>query len=521
MVEGAPEKPPTILDKPWKEYSQLLTHCDDALQRQPGFPGGTLTQHKPNTTAFASRICSFCYTEGQAKKQTNVSDLLLQSFGLKHRNLSAEDCGTCEHLEHEALPAEDEGDGAEAPQSRSRKAACWEVGVCLCSEQGLQLYRLSGRFLQALKLQFPASGSFRVSLLKSSRIFLVLRSCAKEEVKDEKPQWLDTFVWHVGIMYLSPFRPTFREVTAVSDLDGHAVNISAGCVFFTFWPAMQKLVLDRAWFVSFFRLRESSKPLSAFDASKATIVPMQVGSKVQIWPPSRVRQAKKAHDHLDPDPDADDSEGGDADEVDAARDFDKLLDEGLAAIHADMDDQDQPAEPDGPDADDSAEHPGPGPGPDAAPEDPDADSNSSDSSTSIDLGSVRASIDLREGADVAVAVPGGVIRYYTKTMNFTATCNNPLHGKCVLTRKSEAYRRAAKSDNMAAKGRPLGFMSAWLDMGRHKPSKDHHWDTANYPDFHTRLVARLALSTASGGSDLLDKEREPRDGEGDEPTGFA
>ena len=106
-------------------------------------------------------------------------------------------------------------------------------------------------------------------------------------------------------------------------------------------------------------------------------------------------------------------------------------------------------------------------------------------------------------------------------MNFTATCNNPLHGKCVLTRKSEAYRRAAKSDNMAAKGRPLGFMSAWLDMGRHKPSKDHDWDTANYPDFHTRLVARLALSTASGGSDLLDKEREPRDGEGDEPTGFA
>ena len=217
-------------------------------------------------------------------------------------------------------------------------------------------------------------------------------------------------------MYLSPFRPTFREVTAVSDLDGHAVNISAGCVFFTFWPAMQKLVLDRAWFVSFFRLRESSKPLSAFDASKATIVPMQVGSKVQIWPPSRVRQAKKARDHLDPDPDADDSEGGDADEVDAAREFDKLLDEGLAAIHADMDDQDQPAERDGPDADDSADHPGPGPGPgpDAAPEDPDADSNSSDSSTSIDLGSVRASIDLREGADVAVAVPGGVIRYYKK-----------------------------------------------------------------------------------------------------------
>ena len=166
------KSPQLSLDKPWKEYSQLLTHCDDALQRQPGFPGGTLTQHKPNTTAFASRICSFCYSEGQAKKQTNVDDLLLQSFGLKHRNLSGADGGTFADLEHEALPAEDEGREAEAPQNRNRKPACWEVGVCLCSEQGLQLYRLQGRFIQALKLQFPASGSFRVSLLKSSRIFV-------------------------------------------------------------------------------------------------------------------------------------------------------------------------------------------------------------------------------------------------------------------------------------------------------------------------------------------------------------
>ena len=131
MVEGAPEKPPTILDKPWKEYSQLLTHCDDALQRQPGFPGGTLTQHKPNTTAFASRICSFCYSEGQAKKQTNVDDLLLQSFGLKHRNLSGADGGTFADLEHEALPAEDEGREAEAPKKAIGNQPAGKLGsVC-------------------------------------------------------------------------------------------------------------------------------------------------------------------------------------------------------------------------------------------------------------------------------------------------------------------------------------------------------------------------------------------------------
>jgi hypothetical protein len=114
----------------------MLTNCEDALHLQPGLPGGALTQHKPDTSAVASQICSFCYDRGQAKKPTNVGDLLLQSFELKHRNLTAEDFGTSEQSSHDALPAADEaGDEADAPKKVvGNQTAGKLVSVCAQSK---------------------------------------------------------------------------------------------------------------------------------------------------------------------------------------------------------------------------------------------------------------------------------------------------------------------------------------------------------------------------------------------------
>lgn len=442
---------------------------------------------------------------------------MLQSFALKHRNISSEDCEKSEELhDDQSLPAEEE---AAKAKKNKKKPECFQVGVCLCSEEGVKLYQLSGRFLNTLKLQFPASGNFRVSLLKASRIFILLRACSLDEAKKVKPNFTTALVWHVGIQYLTPFRPTFRKVTASGDLDSPSIPLVGGSNFFTFWPAMQKLSLDMAWFARFYRIRESSKFLSAFEPAKASMVALQPGTiGTQFWPPTRVRKAK-ARDVLDDDLDSNGSGGDDDAEVAVEREMHALLDQGLAAMQAEMEDgnhprQDEPGD-DADDAQDAAFDPGPA----AHPADSDSGSSSSDSSSSSSSSS--ASRALRGSADLALKVPGGTIRFYENKKQFTATCDNPNHGKCVLTRQSHAYKGNARSENQKAKGRPLGQMCAWLAIGQHIHEREDHWDPDRAPDHATRLAARLGLEASATGRLMLGNERDRQEGEGDEPAGLA
>ena len=58
----------------------------------------------------------------------------------------------------------------------------------------------------------------------------------------------------------------------------------------------------------------------------------------------------------------------------------------------------------------------------------------------------------RLAAEVVVQVEGGFLSYYRQGV-FTATCSNPLHQRCVLT-------RTAKGGRSEAQGRPLGLLTA-------------------------------------------------------------
>ena len=115
---------------------------------------------------------------------------------------------------------------------------------------------------------------------------------------------------------------------------------------------------------------------------------------------------------------------------------------------------------------------------------------------------------------VTALVPGGRISWYRKGM-FEASCRNPDHKRCVLTRKSVRY--AASSAAAPRGGRPLGFWVAWLGSN-HQPDKAGHWrPEAMDFDHATRARCRERLREMPGGVEILAMERELVAGEPEEP----
>ena len=119
----------------------------------------------------------------------------------------------------------------------------------------------------------------------------------------------------------------------------------------------------------------------------------------------------------------------------------------------------------------------------------------------------------RLAAEVTVSLPGGgKIAYYSNKAAFEATCPNPAHGHCVLTRTSKA--RQSRQHGLVA-GRPLGLMCCWL---KHADVADKaaHWHLPSWHDWcsqDARVEARRALAQLPGGPALLAWEREKAEGE--------
>ena len=72
-----------------------------------------------------------------------------------------------------------------------------------------------------------------------------------------------------------------------------------------------------------------------------------------------------------------------------------------------------------------------------------------------------------------------------------------------------------------AKGRPLGYLVAWLGQASNWTSKQDHWKPENQPAFADRQAARVSLANMEAGHTLLEKERPKHDDEGSEPEGLA
>jgi hypothetical protein len=487
------------------------------FEQQPGPPGAAIARHVGDQGSSAVKLLGSLNTS--QKDKHNLDSALDCSFRLKCRPVSgAEVVGDCAIL-----------DAEEPSKNAKKKPQCHEVGICLCSENGCKLYTLSQRFLNATKIEFPYQGTSRVHQLKASKIFVLLKGSSTGE-SDPASQVLQ--MWHIGIHYLSPFRPTFRKVNMEGGEDTDPLPVTGTNEYFVMWKGFQQLDLSLVWVARFYQIRESNRPLGAFQPAQAWLSPIGPDPGTQFWPPpsrgpgkARVVDALEddvldASDDLDPD----EPDGAHADvvkEVEDAQALNDLLDEGMAAMLLEGSNKDDDVSADA--------------GIEAQPKKPktssDSSSSSSDSSSSPALSdsdggkTAVTAKSARETADEACRVPGGVIRFYKRKDKcfFTATCGNTLHGDCILTRQATAVKGNAKTPNMLAKGRPLGYLVSWLSMGCKAAcdSKPKHWDKANQPTFDQRAAARKVLNDTSSGRNLLLCERAKRDGEADEPLGLA
>ena len=117
---------------------------------------------------------------------------------------------------------------------------------------------------------------------------------------------------------------------------------------------------------------------------------------------------------------------------------------------------------------------------------------------------------LRGACEATAMFAGGRISFYPSKAAFQANCNNPAHGRCVLTRscKAKGFRQG---------GRPLGFLAAWLeDNGQ--PTKQEHWAFEHLKLTRAdRLAQRLLIQGDAQKASLLVHERSREDGEDEEP----
>ena len=99
----------------------------------------------------------------------------------------------------------------------------------------------------------------------------------------------------------------------------------------------------------------------------------------------------------------------------------------------------------------------------------------------------RAQRPLRRGslrvmAEESVTLPQGKLTFCGQG-SFAATCANPSHNRCVLT-------RTALEGRSRAQGRPLAFLASWLELGATVSSKAEHWNKDNWPSLAQRQTKR-------------------------------
>lgn len=102
-----------------------------------------------------------------------------------------------------------------ASQGNDAPSQCYTAGVCLCSGPGKTLAQMGSALLAHMKKVFAPRSDARRLLLDG---FIVLRLTGAPGTDDEeeqipRPCLADRF-FHIGLMYLSPFRPTLLPLSA-------------------------------------------------------------------------------------------------------------------------------------------------------------------------------------------------------------------------------------------------------------------------------------------------------------------
>ena len=133
----------------------------------------------------------------------------------------------------------------------------------------------------------------------------------------------------------------------------------------------------------------------------------------------------------------------------------------------------------------------------------------------------RPSMHARSGrnrsapGNLRIEVEGGSLAYYAGSQQFNALCRNTAHvGECRMTRT----KNADSTERNMAKGRPLGFLQAWLLAAEDYQTAEDHMKRCRPPQSE-RQFARGYLTILEGIEPFFAQERPARTelGEDSEP----
>lgn len=137
-----------------------------------------------------------------ASRASNLSTSLREAWSGLHKTL----------LEGECKPR--------SSQFREPVAPCLEAGVCLCSAEGRSLKRFCDAFKASMKKVFKASSDEKDLLVNASIVVRIVGSWAVDDYEAmlQMEEAERTIYFHIGLMYFSPYRPTFMVVEPVPGL---------------------------------------------------------------------------------------------------------------------------------------------------------------------------------------------------------------------------------------------------------------------------------------------------------------
>ena len=415
---------------------------------------------------------------------------------------------------------------------------CREAGVCLCSLAGRCLKLLRKCFLRALKCWWPFGSDARKRVVAGYAVLHVAREPrggvegAPRHAQARAPVPVaDDFWLCVGHVRLSPWGLTFATAEPVDGgtIDGPSssavdpmarASIKMRYEYFIDLDFLMTLDCEDAWTVALYEMDDSATLVAFMQPTRCDI--RRVEPPVQFWPPRGRRRGGgggpgggravplRIDDILAPLGDegaaSSDGDGGareDAGHDGGGSDAEGRVDDEVELLGGYAPMLDEPAEADGL-AGPEVFAPPPLVEPEAPPPRPHGPAPVVVEDAAPDAAARRGR------ADAVMLCTGGTISFYANKNQFTAVCNNGGHGQCVVTRQATLRAKC--------RGRPLGFMLRWLELGDAAASKDDHWEMISVVegDQPARQVARRLVEATVEGRALAAFERPRAAGEGDE-----
>ena len=169
------------------------------------------------------------------------------------------------------------------------RSLCYQLGICVCSPDGINLRRRVDAFTLFLKAVFPFRSESRTALVSGHfAVKLTAAPLDYEAIVGDVDSVKDIW-YHIGLQYQSPWETTFWEVRPVPDLgevapDPRRVYVSGTSNFASmhkgFVPFRDAGTISARWY----RVEEGIRHLGTFNASPVPLLAHGVwGEARQFW----------------------------------------------------------------------------------------------------------------------------------------------------------------------------------------------------------------------------------------------